>query len=87
MVDFNYIKFLNENFSHDRVNLFFKLLDLLRVSNDYTDSTEDLEDLNVLIDRIYRLDPVIATSALSDKNLVTKFFESIIDQQAHFSLD
>ena len=87
MVDFNYIKFLNENFSHDRVNLFFKLLDLLRVSNDYTDSAEDLEDLNVLIDRIYRLDPVIATSALSDKNLVTKFFESIIDQQAHFSLD
>jgi len=87
VTNFDYVKFLNDNFSNDRVNLFFKLLDLLRLSGDYTTDADDLDDLNILIDRIYKIDPVLATSALSDQKLVTKFFESIVDQYAHFSLD
>jgi hypothetical protein len=87
MTNIDDISPLNYNFKNidERLNIFFKLLDIARVNRQNPDLTTD--DISDLIEQRNKLDPLLGNSLLSEQKLVEKFFESIIDQQAHFSTD
>ena len=73
-------------FKNDRIELFFKLFELLRRSSDCKNST-DTDSCVLALRRELALDDQITNLSLSEKTKVEGFFTSIIDQPAFGSSD
>lgn len=80
----------DKNFSNDRIDIFFRIFELIRQSKlTFLEGLDENQQTQAILDLIKKsgLDSILGNLSIKERDLVEKFFTQIIDQPPYFSSD